>query len=87
MLVMDLNDVVQWFSLGVFLGLPVHELERLKRTHGSCKDCLVETLDLWLKGGPGDYSDLLSAVQFCGLSDLAQSLAIKYGKRNYLPDG
>ena len=77
----ELGDVVQWFSLGVFLGLPPHELERLKQTHGSRKDGLAPMLDLWMKTGPVDYSNLIAALEFCGLSSLAQSLSVKYGKR------
>ena len=79
----DLGDVVQWFSLGVFLGLPPHELERLKQTHGSRKDGLAPMLDLWMRTGPVDYSNLIAALEFCGLSSLAQSLSVKYGKADF----
>ena len=76
----DLNEVVNWFSLGVFLGVPTHELERLKLIHSYRKDGLFEMLDLWLKTGDANYRDLISALQSCGLTGLAHKLTTKYGK-------
>ena len=76
----DLNVVVNWFSLGVYLGLPTHELERLRLIHSYRKDGLLEMLDLWLKGGDANYRDLISALQSCGLTGLARQLTAKYGE-------
>ena len=76
----DLNEVANWFSLGVFLGVPTHELERLRLIHSYRKDGLFEMLELWLRGGDANYRDLISAVQSCGLTSLAHQLTTKYGK-------
>lgn len=89
-LAMELNEVVHWFSLGVFLGVPSHELERVRLIHSYRRDGLIEMLDLWLKGGDANYRDLITALQFCGLTSLAQKLTVKHGttyvkQRLYIP--
>ena len=78
----DLNEVSNWFSLGVFLGVPTHELNRLRLIHSYRKEGLLEMLDLWLNSGDANYRDLISALQLCGLTNLARSLTAKYGKKH-----
>ena len=81
MLMKELETVDHWFSLGVHLNIPTHELEKLKLTHGYRKEGMIEMFRAWLKTGEASYAALVDALVAIGTLSLARKIAVKYGKQ------
>ena len=82
LLMKELEMVDHWFSLGVHLSIPTHELEKLKLTHGYRKEGINEMLRVWLKTGEASYAMLVDALVGVGMLSLARKIATKYGKHS-----
>ena len=80
-LMKELETVDHWFSLGIHLNIPAHELEKLKLTHGYRKEGMSEMLRAWLKSGEASYAMLVDALVAIGMFSLARKIAMKYGKQ------
>ena len=47
---MELKDVIDWYTLGIQLEVPVRELKAIEaKYHGDINRCKQETLTVWLK--------------------------------------
>ena len=70
-----------WFTVGVFLGVPYHTLEVIKRDHhDQCMECLREMLAAWLRGTEASPAAVVQALRAAGMIVLARKIAVKYGK-------
>ena len=63
-----LDSVVNWFSLGVKLGLEDHELHTIEQNyHGDSERCKLEMLSRWLRSGKlPTWGAVANAVQLMG---------------------
>ena len=45
----ELKDVDNWFVLGIFLGVPVKQLQEIESSHrGEVEGCMIAMLQYWL---------------------------------------
>ena len=52
-LISDLEDVTEWFRLGLFLGLKHHHLKKIEsQHHGHIEHCKIEMIEFWKKKDP-----------------------------------
>lgn len=71
----------EWFPIGTFLEISDGELNTFaQRCHDDPQKCLIAMLNTWLHrtNPPASWSDIASAVQFIGKSDIAQQIRRKY---------
>ena len=85
----DLSTVAKWYELGINLGLPKHELDKIQLDHahhGNDRQ-RVEMLDLWLRGTTkAAYGDVEIALRKMGENRVAESIHQNYireSKRKY----
>ena len=70
-----------WFTVGVFLKVPYHTLETIKKNHhDESKECLREMLAAWLREREASPAVLVQAVKAAGNIMLAKKIAVKHGK-------
>ena len=55
-------EISDWFQLGLTLGLPSHELERVKREGHDEKECHRKMVMTWLDGGTASWKSLTEAL-------------------------
>ena len=85
-LVSELSAVADWFHLGFYLGVPLHELWKVEADHGGCHSgrterCKIEMLDWWLKNDKQTtWPDIVWALKGIGMNGLAQKIAVKYSE-------
>ena len=48
-LLIELNEISNWFQLGVHLDVPVYELKEIEQLNGGVKKYKIELFHLWLK--------------------------------------
>ena len=86
LLVSELSRVVDWFHLGLYLGLPPHELDAIRTDSlGQTKDCRSAVLIGWMRNAEQPkWSAIVAALVGIGMKVLAQKIAIKYGMNNHL---
>ena len=76
------KSLSKWYDVGLELGVPVDELDRIQRDHGcETKDCHREMLKSWLKGAVNTtVAALVEALSsdVVGESALARKLEEKY---------
>ena len=71
----------EWLPIGTFLEISDEELNTFaQRCHDDPQKCLLAMLSAWLHrtNPPASWSDIASAVQFIGKSDIAQQIRRKY---------
>ena len=72
-----------WFTVGVFLGVPYHELQIIRNDYrDQSKECLRETLAAWLTGKEASPAAMVQALRAAGMVVLARKIAVKYGKNS-----
>ena len=78
----QLEEVVDWFHLGLCLGIPQHELlimEDYQRGHK--KRCRTDMLSWWLQHGTQRrWTSIVRAVEGIKMEPLARKIATKYGR-------
>ena len=81
-LVSQLEEVVDWFHLGLCLGIPQHELLIIdKSQRGNVKDCRTGMLSWWLQcGTTRRWTSVVRAVEGIKMEPLARKIATKYGR-------
>ena len=55
-------EVVDWFALGLALGIPSHELERIKRDGHDERDRHRRMVSFWLGTGEASWKALVQAL-------------------------
>ena len=79
---LELQEVSEWFRLGIYLDIPQTKLYDIK--HDSALRCLqdfrTEMLSVWTKMLPGpSWSRVVKALMGVGRETLAHKIADKYG--------
>ena len=75
----ELASVIDWFSLGLNLGLQKHELTKIERDYQGNDRRRVEMLDLWLHRTPNvTWEDVVTALQQMGENTVAEIIREKY---------
>ena len=75
----ELATVINWFLLGINLGLPQHELTKIERDYQRNDRRRVEMLNLWLQRTPnGTWEDVVRALQQMGENRVAENIREKY---------
>ena len=80
---LELQEVSDWFGLGLYLGLPPAELHTIsyEPTLRCIKDRRMEMLLVWTRKLPGpSWSRVVTALMVIGRETLAYKIALKYGK-------
>ena len=73
-----------WFSVGVFLRVPYHTLEIIRKDNrDQSKECLREMLAAWLKGSEASPALLVQALRAAGHLVLANKFAVKHGETRH----
>ena len=83
-LISQLEEVVDWFHLGLYLGVPEHELLSIdKSKRGDVKECRTGMLSWWLQSGTQrNWTSIVRAVEDIKMERLAGEIATKYGRLN-----
>ena len=79
---LELQEVCDWFRLGIYLDIPPEKLYGIKHdsTLRSVQDLRVEMLSVWTKMLPGpSWSGVVKALLGIGREMLAHMIADKYG--------
>ena len=77
----ELATVINWFSLGINLGLPKHELSKIQQSyaHQGNDQQRLEMLYLWLQRTPNaTWEDVMRALQQMGENRVAENIREKY---------
>lgn len=77
----ELEDVAEWYTLGINLGFPKHVLDMIQHDVGSegAIQCRLATLTQWYNNCPDvSWPDLIRALMLMGRRRLAHKLALKY---------
>ena len=83
----ELQEVSDWFSLGLHLDIPKAKLDdiRLDPTLRSTQQFRTEMLSVWMQKLPGpSWSCVVKALMEIGKKKLAFKVALKYGKAGVL---
>ena len=81
----ELADVVEWFTLGFYLGVPEPDLQKIEAddrgaNQGRSDRCKIALFTWLLKNGELSWSAVVKALSTIKMTVLAQKIAIKYGK-------
>ena len=79
-LVNELQEVSEWFRLGLNFDIPEAKLMQLHHNYRHIQDCLEHMLVEWGKREKRTWSKVVEALTAIGRELLAQKLAAKYGE-------
>ena len=78
----ELTGISDWFTLGLNLGVPHHQLEEVRRNYYSVEGlgaCRRETLVLWLQRTPNaSWRDVVAALRRMGENIVAERIELLY---------
>ena len=75
----ELATVINWFLLGLNLGLQKHELTKIERDYQGNDRRRVEMSHLWLQRTPNaTWEDVVRALQQMGENTVAENIREKY---------
>lgn len=76
----SLHPVVGWFLLGIHLGVPLSDLQKIRQQYSENVDqCKTEMLITYSKRSEPSWADIVEALRKCGERALAARLARRYG--------
>ena len=81
----ELQEVSDWFGLGLYLDIPPDELHTIKYepTLRRIQDFRTEMFSAWMKKLPEpSWSRVVKALMEIGREKLARKIALKYGKNS-----
>ena len=84
---LELQEVSDWFCLGLYLDIPAPELYNIKHniTLHSLQEFRKEMFSVWMKKLPEPtWSRVVKALMEIGRKRLAHKIALKYGKNSLL---
>ena len=80
-LVTELDDVVDWFKLGILLDISPSKLKKIRADHRETDACKTEMLVMWMEQTRNaSWTTVVSALPSIGMETLAQNVAAKYGE-------
>ena len=83
-LVNELRTVIQWYLLGIYLGLHPSTLDAIKKDGRDTKECLTQTLVEWQRRVIPTWPAVVKALVGIGRERLASHLATKYGIQTHV---
>ena len=78
-LVSELQDVNDWVTFGLYLGIKMPRLEAIKVDCPTLGECRTQLLNEWQKKVTPTWSAVVQALEGIGMRRLASELAKKYG--------
>ena len=79
-LLTELQNVTDWFTLGVGLEVPTPLLKAIREDHTDTDQCRREMLFAWSKQEVPTWPRVVHALSEMGIAKLAIAIAEKYGK-------
>lgn len=70
-LVIELNEVFDWYELGISLNVPIWELKKIKQLNGGVERYKIELFDFWLRNAETTTWETI----ICAVRELNQNLA------------
>ena len=83
----ELQEVTDWFSLGLYLDIPLAELYCIKYDTilRSTQQFRTEMFSVWMRKHPEpSWPRVVKALMEIGREKLAHKIALKYGKNSLL---
>ena len=78
----DLNEIVEWYQIGIHLDIPKADLEGIKRESDEVKDCRSKMLSTWFQSNHNPtWATIITALATIGRRNLAYKMALKYGEK------
>ena len=75
----ELTTIVNWYELGIKLGVLKHELDIIECDHQGNVQRMSEMLDLWLRSTPNaSWVDVVSALKQMGENRVAECIHQDY---------
>ena len=76
----ELKDVDNWFVLGIFLGVPVKQLQKIESSHrGDLERCKIDMLQYWLDNNvTPSWKDVVRALEQTNQIVLAETVKHRY---------
>ena len=75
----ELQQVDDWYMLGAYLNVPVHEMNKISVEHKGVERCKLYLLQFWLNTTmTASWRDVARAVEQLNLLTLAARLKSKY---------
>ena len=78
-LVSELQEVNDWVTLGLYLGIEIWRLRAIKIDCQTIGDCRTQMLEEWQKKMTPTWSAIVQALVRIGMRHLASELAQKHG--------
>ena len=76
----ELHNVVGWFLLGIHLGVPLSDLQKIRHQFSESVDqCKTEMLITYSKLKEPSWTGIVEALKKSGEHALASKIARKYG--------
>ena len=75
----ELDGMVDWFILGVYLGVPVGKLKDVEESYRMPSRRRAEMVLLWSKEEEPTWQRLVNSLVGAGERERARNLASKYG--------
>ena len=80
-LVTQLDEVVDWFKLGILLDISSSKLKRIRADHRETNACKTEMLVMWMEQTTNaSWTTVVRALVEIRMETLAQNIAAKYGE-------
>ena len=79
-LLTDLQEVTDWFTLGVWLDVPTPLLVAIRNDYTDTDQCKLEMLITWSKQEVPTWPRVVYALGEMGMTELAIALAEKYDR-------
>ena len=76
----ELRNVDNWFLLGIFLSVPVKQLQKIESLHrGEVERCKIDMLQYWLDNNvTPSWKDVVRALEKTNQLVLAETVKHKY---------
>ena len=76
----ELKDANNWFVLGIFLGVPVKQLQKIESLHrGELERCKIDMLQYWLDNDVNaSWKNVVRALEQTNQLVLAETVKHKY---------
>ena len=82
-LIEGLDEVTNWFHLGVYLHIPRQRLIEIESEHKGLVRCKIALFDLWLSRNPNaSWSILIDALKKMDENSTAANLQMKHMKQS-----
>ena len=77
----ELATVINWYTLGLNLGLPKHELDKIECDYQKNDRRKAEMLDLWLRRTPNaTWNDVMRALEQMGENRVVENICKIHGE-------